>query len=146
MKRQIFVILFFFVISFLSAETKASLPEITIDDIYSYFRQGKTYAIEKLNGKDFKIQATIIMIDNSENKVFVGDMYPAFFNQEDFNKLYMREYNDIIFIGTIFTQNEIMEGPIGFKNCKLLEIIENENIIDKLNSFSSFDDFSFDNF
>ena len=141
MKKRIFVILLFFVISFLSAETKTSLPLITIDDIYSYFRQGKTYAIDKLKGKEFKIQATIIMIDDSDNKVFVGDMYPALFNQEDFNKLYKREYNDIIFIGTIFTQNKIMEGPIGFKNCKLLEIIENENIIDMLNSFPTFEKF-----
>ena len=128
--NTVFVILYiFFIIPFFAFSNNESLLEITETEISQYLRLGKAYANEKLNGKNFKVRATIVMIDDNEHKVFVGDMYPVFFNQKDFDILYRREGQDIVFTGTIFLQNELMEGQITFKNCKLLEIIENDSFL-----------------
>lgn len=96
------------------------MPIMTMDDIYTYFRKGESYAKSELRGKRVKIKASVVMTDGK--KAFIGDMYPVILPQKDYNQLYGRDFPEITFIGTIFINDQIMEGAIGFRDCQVLNI------------------------
>lgn len=96
------------------------MPITTMEDIYSYFRKGESHAHSELRGKQVKVRASVVMTDGK--KAFIGDMYPVILPQEDYDQLYGRDFAEITFVGTIFVNNQIMEGSIGFRDCQVLNI------------------------